>query len=538
MLGILFGLLKFGGRSAVRALPREMRQPIRIVMNPVRSARRAITPSVVRDAQRMVNQVTNPVSALARSAENSLWQTAENASLGGSWPTSPTQAVGGPGRQTAEGFMLSAGEPGVELEYQCPSCSLPVLCHIPSYEEAIKTGWLIGGRGIFAVQVKSDDQIRDLTKERVQDRRYFDVLCPHCNNEFRSWIIYEKKFGPYVYEPAPLFDLVVWAIGMQLGVMATVIAFLLSLVLIDSAFFVLIGFLFGFFGLLGLVKIPHSVVAHRFAEIKKYKKSTFLRRFSVRLSAWLGSLGTAIAVVVSMPSISPSSGEATFRVPLIAFLVQAIAVIPISQFLAYYPFDGSGPLLRKASRSGKSEEKARVTSKGKAGILLGIGIYAIAVVLVIFLIFGERDSGDKSLDSDTDVSETVTTKDVLEAHLEGFKQGIVNLQKLHSEIRWDGGESLTQVKDSVEQVHSEVGLLIEGVTATIDNYPPLTSEGRNLREVLLGFEDYYRVMLERTNITEIRYRLFNYKEEWPPVVTAAVQWEKVLQRVIAYLRLG
>ena len=97
---------------------------------------------------------------------------------------------------------------------------------------------------------------------------------------------------------------------------------------------------------------------------------------------------------------------------------------------------------------------------------------------------------------------------------------------------------MNQVKGSVEQVHSEVGLLIEGVTATIDNYPPLTSEGRNLREVLLGFEDYYRVMLERTNITEIRYRLFNYKEEWPPVVTAAVQWEKVLQRVIAYLRLG
>ena len=117
MLGILFGLLRFGGRSAVRALPREMRQPIRIVMNPVRSVRRAITPSVVRDARRLVHQATNPVSALARSAENSLWRTAENASLRGSWPTSPTQAVGGPGRQTAEGFMLSAGEPGVELEY-------------------------------------------------------------------------------------------------------------------------------------------------------------------------------------------------------------------------------------------------------------------------------------------------------------------------------------------------------------------------------------------------------------------------------------
>ena len=537
MLGILFGLLKFGGRSAVRALPREMRQPIRIVMNPVRSARRAITPSIVRDAQRLVNQVTNPVSALARSAENSLWQTTENASLGGSWPTSPTQAVGGPGRQTAEGFMLTAGEPGVELEYQCPSCSLSVICPIPSFEEAIKTGWLIDVWGFH------DLQSCELKVRGKEYRRLFNVLCPHCRNDFISWIIYEKEYEKrvdkpkpqWVYKPKPLFGLVISGIGVQLGVMATVIASILSLVLIDSAFFILISFLFGFFGLFGLVIAPSYAVQHRFAELEKYKKTS--RRFSVRLSAWLGSLGTAIAVVVSMPSISPSSGEATFRVPLIAFLVQAIAVIPISQFLAYYPFDGSGPLLRKASRSGKSEEKARVTSKGKAGILLGIGIYAIAVVLVIFLIFGERDSGDKSMDSDTEASEAVSTKDVLEAHLDGFKQGIVNLQKLHSEIRWDGGESLTQVKDSVEHVHSEVGLLIKGVTATVDNYPPLTSEGRNLREVLLGFEDYYRVMLERTNITEIRYRLFNYKEAWPPVVTAAVQWEKVLQRVINYLSL-
>ena len=531
MLGILFGLLRFGGRSAMRALPREMRQPIRIVMNPVRSVRRAITPSVVRDAQRLVHQATNPVSAIARSAENSLWRTAENASLRGSWPTSPTQAVGGPGRQTAEGFMLSAGEPGVELEYQCPSCSLPVLYPIPSFEEAIKTGWLIDVWG-------HGDEQSCLMKDRgTEYRRYFNVLCPHCRNEFRSWIIYEKEFEKWVYKPKPLFGLVISGIGVQLGVMATVIASFLLSVLIGSAFFILIGFLFGFFGLLGLVMAPSYAVEHRFAEIKKYKKSTFLRRSAIGILAWLGSLGTVIALFISLPSLSVDAGEATFRVPLIAFLVQAIAVIPISQFLAYYPFDGSGPLLRKASRSGKSEEKARVTSKGKAGILLGIGIYAIAVVLIFFLIFGERDSGDKSLDSDTDVSETVTTKDVLEAHLDGFKQGIVNLQKLHSEIRWDGEESLTQVKDSVEQVHSEVGLLIEGVTATIDNYPPLTSEGRNLRRVLLGFEDYYREMLERTNITEIRYRLFNYKEAWPPVVTAAAQWEKVLQRVINYLSL-
>ncbi len=522
MLGILIGLLKFGGRSAMRALPREIRQPIRIVMNPVRSVRRAVTPSIVRDARRLVNQVTNPVSAIARSAENALWEGV------GSAP----QATGGPGRQTVEGFMLTASESGVDLEYQCPSCNLSVSYHIPSYEEAIKTGWLIGGTGIFAVQTKSDDQIRYLTTDRVRDTRYFNVLCPHCRNEFRSWIIYEKKFGPYVYEPKPLFGLVIWAIGIQLSAMVALFAGFIPLLLLDSAWLILITFPLLFYGGVALWKFPFDVVEHRFAEIKKYKKSTFLLRSAVLISAWLGSLGTAIAAVISMESVSSFADEPTFRIPLIAFLVQAIAIIPISQFLAYYPFGGSGPLPGKASRSGKSEERARVTSMGKAGILLGIGVGVIAVVLIVFLKFSDRDSGEKSLVSHTDCLETVTTKDGLGAHLDCFKEGIVNLQKLHSEIRWEGGESLTQVKDSVERVHSEVGLLIEGVTATFVNYPELTGAGKKVRDVLLGFEDYYRVMLERTNITEIRYGLFRYKEKWPPVVTAAVEWEKVLQRVI------
>jgi len=363
MLGILFGLLRFGGRSAMRALPREMRQPIRIVMNPVRSVRRAITPSVVRDAQRLVHQATNPLSAIARSAENSLWRTAENASLRGSWPTSPTQAVGGPGRQTAEGFMLSAGEPGVELEYQCPSCSLSVLCPIPSFEEAIKTGWLIDVWG-------HGDEQSCLMKDRgMEYRRYFNVLCPHCRNEFRSWILYEKEYEKWVYKPKPLFGLVISGIGVQLGIMTSVIASILSLVLIDSAWIMLISFPVGCVGLFGLVIAPSSAVQHRFAELEKYKKSTFLRRSAIRIFALIGSLGTAIAAVISMASVDSFSDEPTFRVPLIAFLVQAIAVIPISQFLAYYPFGGSGPLLRKASRSGKSVTIASATADVKTDVL-------------------------------------------------------------------------------------------------------------------------------------------------------------------------
>ena len=363
MLGILFGLLKFGGRSAMRARPREIRQPIRIVMNPVRSARRAITPSVVRDARRLVHQATNPVSAIARSAENSLWRTAENASLRGSWPTSPTQAVGGPGRQTAEGFMLSAGEPGVELEYQCPSCSRPVLCPIPSFEEAIKTGWLIDTPGY------GDEQICLMNYRGTEYRRYFNVLCPHCRNEFRSWILYEKEYEKWVYKPKPLFGLVISGIGVQLGVMASVIASTLSMLLIDSAWIMLISFPVGFFGVIGLVIAPSSAVQHRFAELEKYKKSTFLRRSAIRIFSLIGSLGTAIAAVISMASVDSFSDEPTFRVPLIAFLVQAIAVIPISQFLAYYPFGGSGPLLRKASRSGKSVTIASATADVKTDVL-------------------------------------------------------------------------------------------------------------------------------------------------------------------------
>ena len=347
----------------MRALPREMRRPLRIVMNPVRSARRAMTPSVVRDAQRLVNQVTNPVSAIARSAENSLWRTADNASLRGSWPTSPTQAVGGPGRQTAEGFMLSAGEPGVELEYQCPSCSRPVLCPIPSFEEAIKTGWLIDTPGY------GDEQICLMKDRGTEYRRYFDVPCPHCRNEIRSWIIYEKEFEKWVYKPKPLFGLVISGIGVQLGVMASVIASTLSMLLIDSAWIMLISFPVGFFGVIGLVIAPSSAVQHRFAELEKYKKSTFLRRSAIRIFSLIGSLGTAIAAVISMASVDSFSDEPTFRVPLIAFLVQAIAVIPISQFLAYYPFGGSGPLLRKASRSGKSVTIASATADVKTDVL-------------------------------------------------------------------------------------------------------------------------------------------------------------------------
>ena len=349
----------------MRALPREMRRPLRIVMNPVRSARRAMTPSVVRDAQRLVHQATNPVSAIARSAENSLWRTAENASLRGSWPTSPTQAVGGPGRQTAEGFMLSAGEPGVELEYQCPSCSLPVLRPIPSFEEAIKTGWLIDTPGY-------GDEQSCLMKDRgTEYRRYFNVLCPHCRNEFRSWILYEKEFEKWVYKPKPLFGLVISGIGVQLGVMAAVIAWILFLpsVLIDSDWVFLISFPLGFFGLIGLIFAPFNVCQHRFAELEKHKKSTFLRRSAIRIFSLIGSLGTAIAAVISMASVDSFSDEPTFRVPLIAFLVQAIAVIPISQFLAYYPFGGSGPLLRKASRSGKSVTIASATADVKTDVL-------------------------------------------------------------------------------------------------------------------------------------------------------------------------
>ena len=516
MLGILIGLLKFGGRSAMRALPREIRQPIRIVMNPVRSVRRAVTPSIVRDARRLVNQVTNPVSAIARSAENALWEGV------GSTP----QATGGPGRQTAEGFMLTASESGVELEFQCPSCSFSVVCPIPSFEEAIKTGWLIDTYGF-----REDQSV--LSKDRgMEYRRYFNVPCPHCSNEFRSWIIYEKEREKWVYKPKPLFGLVIWAIGIQLSAMVALFAGFIPFLLLDSAWHILITFPLLFYGGVVLWLYPSFVVIHRFAELEKYKKSTFLLRSAVLISAWLGSLGTAIAAVISMESVSSFADEPTFRIPLIAFLVQAIAIIPISQFLAYYPFGGSGPLPGKASRSGKSEERTRVTSMGKAGILLGIGVGVIAVVLIVFLKFSDRDSGEKSLVSHTDCLETVTTKDGLEAHLDCFKEGIVNLQKLHSEIRWEGGESLTQVKDSVERVHSEVGLLIEGVTATFVKYPELTGAGKKVRDVLLGFEDYYRVMLERTNIIEIRYGLFRYKEKWPPVVTAAVEWEKVLQRVI------
>lgn len=497
----------------MRALPREIRQPIRIVMNPVRSVRRAVTPSIVRDARRLVNQVTNPVSAIARSAENALWEGVRS---------SPPQATGGPGRQTVEGFMLSAGEPGVELEYQCPFCNLSVLCQIPSYEKAENNGF-------------RDPFVTCFTYwklDRVERRCFFDVLCPHCRNVFRSWIIYEKKFGPYVYEPKPLFGLVIRAIGGQLGAMVAIIAVFLLLLLSDSAWIVLVAVPFILIGGFGLFMVPSSVVEHRFAEIKEHKKSTFLRRFAVRISAWLGSLGTAVAVVITTASFDSISNNATFRVPLIAFLVQAIAVIPISQFLAYYPFGGSGPLLGKASRSGKSEERARVTLKGKAGIFLGIGVGVIAVVLTVFFKFSDRDSGEKSFVSYSDCLETVTTKDGLGAHLDCFKKEIVNLQKLHSEIRWEGGESLTQVKDSVERVYSEVGLLIEGVTATFVNYPELTGEGKEVRKVLLGFEDYYRIMLKKINITEIRYSLFDYKEAWPPVVTAAAEWEKVLQRVV------
>lgn len=314
MFGILTSLTKFGTRSALRALPREIRQPIRFVVSPIRTVRRAITPPVVRDAQRLVRQATNPVSSLARSLENSIWQGAEEIRSQGVNQTAAFEAN--------DSITISGNERETQLEYECPHCKKSVHITIPGFEEASQTPWLLEqrishyvGNGLFKYY------------------QYFDVQCASCTSFFRSSITYEVTVGPYVYKPKALPRQVLDASAQQV-----IVTILFASFLLISSDMVLLGFavfLGLFFGAIGAIFAVMFVVEHRFAELREHRSSSLLLRSVVVLASALAPVGAIVAVGVAAHGLESDRGA----LALGAFAVQILFVIPISQTLACFPIE-------------------------------------------------------------------------------------------------------------------------------------------------------------------------------------------------------
>lgn len=311
------GLVKFGARSALRALPREVRQPIRFVVSPVRTVRRAITPPLVRDAQRLVRQAANPVSAIARSIENSMWHgyEGEQAATVTNTLTSNTLIS-----KTADLIIVSTDEPEIEIDYQCPFCSRPFVRTVPGYDTARETA-----------------EYRNLMSNTVENntwmhRLLFRVNCPSCTGEFFDSIIFNPVLRPYVYRPIPVAEQVLNASFLQMVATAFIASFLLAH--IDNVLLGFLAFLGPIFGVLIGGCAVLGVIEHRFAELREKRNSSRLLRSIIIIATASAPLGAIFATFLAV-----KGWEIHVNTALIAFGVQILVVTPISQTLACYPLE-------------------------------------------------------------------------------------------------------------------------------------------------------------------------------------------------------
>jgi hypothetical protein len=171
-----------------------------------------------------------------------------------------------------------------------------------------------------------------------------------------------------------------------------------------------------------------------------------------------------------------------------------------------------------------------------------IGVGAIAILVVGFLIFGGGGSGDKPSITETEVSETLTTgtvsddvkfrKNRIKLHLEGFKRWNDTLREWNSEIKFKGGESSAQIQGPVRRVYSATEILMTSVIDAFDAYPELAGEGRKVNQVLRELQNIYLAMNQELTISNINFNLERVEQMWPTVVEGTFQWEKALQKLI------
>lgn len=340
MFGIVSSLVKFGARSALRALPREVRQPIRFVVSPVRTVRRVITPPLVRDAQRLVRQAANPVSAVVRSIENSLWQGAE----GGQAMTVDNTLIS----ETADLLTISMDETEVQIDYQCPFCSRPFVTTVPGFHE------LAGEFRQNLVRYYLHDSLSYLLS--------FWTSCPSCSKRFDDSIIYKYVPGPYVYRPIPLAEQVLFFSACQLAATVCVASFLLLLT--ESA-------LLGILGFLGLLCAPLAigfagwqVIEHRFAELREKGNSSRVLRSIVVVATLLAPLGAIVATIFALMGLESEQTTPA----IIAFVVQILVITPSSQTLACYPLENLPTTLRIRRSKTKSPSTASADTTSSESI--------------------------------------------------------------------------------------------------------------------------------------------------------------------------